>query len=123
MTPRKLRASDIPILKAMERGFPYPDPLDPMIESFIVIADETDAPVAAFCGRRICEVYGWVSPTLPTPAKMRALRIAHGCLGALRARGYTHVEVFLAPAVRSLGARLARSFGWARNWESWTRGL
>lgn len=123
MTPRKLRASDIPILKAMERGFQYPDPCDPMIEAFVVIADENDQPVAAFAGKRICEVYGWISPDLPTPARMQALRIGHGCLGMLKARGYTHVEVFVAPIIGKLGRRLARSFGWARNWTSWSREL
>lgn len=123
MRPRKLRASDIPILKSFENGFEYPDPLDPMIEAFVVIADENDQPVAAFCGRRICEVYGWMSPALPTPAKMQSLRIGHGCLGMLAARGYSHVEVFLAPVVEAVGRRLGRKFGWARNWESWTRKL
>ena len=123
MTPRKLRASDIPILQSFEGGFPYTDPCDPMIEAFVVIVDERDRPVAAFAGKRICEVYGWMDPSLPTPAKIQALRIGHGCLGMLRARGYTHIEVFVAPAIEKLGRRLARSFGWARNWASWTRAL
>lgn len=123
MTPRKLRASDVPILQAMQRGFPYPDPLDPMIEAFVVVVDENDIPQGAFAGKRICEVYGWINPGLPTPAKMQILRIGHGCLGMLKARGYTHVEVFVAPVIAVLGRRLSQSFGWARNWASWTREL
>ena len=95
VTPRKLRASDIPILQSFAQGFEYPDPLDPMIEAIVVVADENDKPVAWFIGKRICEVYGAVDPSLPTPAKMQALRIGHGCLGMLKARGYTHVEAMI----------------------------
>lgn len=124
MTPRKLRADDIPILQAMQRGFPYPDPCDPMIECIVVMADEKDQPVAAFAAKRLVEIYAWVGD-IPTPAKMQALRIAHGCLpGMLRARGYTHAEAFLPPGISGkFGRRLARSFGWVRNWASWGRGL
>ena len=123
MTPRKLRASDIPILQSFQQGFEYPDPLDPMIEAIVVVADENDRPRGWFIGKRICEVYAGVDPSLPAPVRMQILRIGHGCLGMLATRGYTHVEVFIAPQIRALGRRLARSFGWTRNWASWTRKL
>lgn len=123
MTPRPLRDSDIPVLQAMQRGFPYPDLTDPMLECVIVIADENDTPAAAFAAKRIVEAYGWIGE-MPTPAKMRVLRIAHGCLGMLAARGYTSLEVFLPPEIaEKFGQRLVRSFGWVRNWASWGRRL
>lgn len=124
MTPRPLRASDIPILQEMEHGFPYPDPCDPMIEAIFVVVDDSDRPIAAFAAKRLVEIYAWMSD-LSTPEKMQALRIAHGAMpGMLRARGYSHAECFLPPGIAErFGRRLARSFGWARNWASWTRAL
>jgi hypothetical protein len=95
-----------------------------MIEAIFVIVDDDDQPVAAFAAKRIVEIYAWIGD-IPTPAKMQAMRIGHGAMpGMLRARGYTQAEAFLPPGIAErFGRRLARSFGWVRNWSSWGRAL
>ena len=57
------------------------------------------------------------------PRAEAAWKLIHkGMAEHLRPLGYTSVEAFLPPSVSErFGRRLERTFGWVKNWPSWTR--
>lgn len=124
MYARPLRADDIPILDAMAQasGFPYPALTDPLLESVVVIADADDKPIAACAAKRLVELYLY-SGNSPAPVRMQAVvRLHEAMTQALREKGYNSSEIFLPPQIaQKFGRRLERTWGWVRNWPSWTK--
>lgn len=122
MTTRPLRPADIPILaaRALQSGYPYPDPLD--AEAFLVVED-ADGNIVTACAAVIPtpELYLW--PIAGPPAVgFSALRLLHVQMAkSLRELGYTEANAQLPPAISAkFGRRLKRSFGWVQNtWENW----
>jgi hypothetical protein len=127
MKVRKLRASDIPILREMaeKSGFPYPDLGTTEMEAVRVVAGDDDEPLAAVAAERIVQLYLWCGKFDRPLAKVHALKLLHEEMGAeLKRLGYDEVNAFLPPSLaEKLGKRLEKSFGWAKNWPSWTRRL
>lgn len=112
-------------MPALERmaaasGFPYVDPRSEMVESCLVVVDDSDTPVMAVAAERIVQLYGWFDKDLPPVQKMTALRVAHwGMRLELMEKGYKSAEAFLPPSIcERFGRRLMRSFGWVENWRS-----
>ncbi|MDE2099618.1 MAG: hypothetical protein KGL39_20365 [Patescibacteria group bacterium] len=124
MTTRGLKPSDIPILRAMaeQSGFPYPELSAKRMESVWVIADENDQPVMAAAAERLVQMYLWCGEFERPHAKVHALRLLHEALSReLKGKGYDSAEAFLPPSIAARFARrLEKSFGWVRNWPSWT---
>lgn len=124
MRTRPLRESDIPLLRAMAdaSGFPYPDLSAARLEAVLVVVDDEDRPVMACAAERLVQMYLW-SGTFQRPlAKVFALRLLHEAMSQeLRRLGYTSVEAFLPPSLaKRFARRLEKTFGWIRNWPSWT---
>ena len=128
VTVRPLRQSDIPILKswAAASDFEYPDPEDPCIEAFLVVADDSDKPILAAAGSRLVQIFAWLNPEAGAELRMDALSAIHEPLGnALKQLGYDSTETFLDPRLerRGFGKVLRDRFGWYRNWPSWGKKL
>lgn len=124
MTDRPLRESDIPILQEFARlsGFPYPEFDHPHIEAIVVIADSEDKPILACAAKKLVEQYLWINPNESASVKIHALRLAHKSMAEkLRALYYSSTEAFVPEIVSGkFGRRLERTFGWIKNWQSWT---
>ena len=122
MMVRPLKSSDIPLLKAMERGFPYPDPAGEL-EAILVVADDEDKPIMAAAAKRLVEAYLWCGEFRRPLAKVAAMRLLQAEMErVLAGRGYNGVEAFLPPEIgATFGKRLERSLGWVKNWASWHR--
>jgi len=124
---RALQPSDIPSLRAMfeQSGLEYafPELGGPLMESVLVVVDQNDAPVAAVAAERIVQLYLLVDETLGPVAKFQAIREMHKSMAtALRDKGYNGAEAFVPPELeKSFGRRLMRTFGWCRNWNSFSR--
>lgn len=106
-------------------GFPYafPDLRGSLMESVLVVTDESDIPVAGVAAERITQLYLWMDDEMHPAAKLRIVRQLHESLAeVLRSRGYGETNCFLPPQVeRSFGRRLMRNFGWVKNWASFAR--
>lgn len=118
-------AADIPILKAMEQGFPYPDPTSEEMAAIRVVVDEDDRPLMAAGARKLIELYLWCGPIKKPLARMFALRLLHEDMATtLSQLGYHEAEAFLPPPVaQRFARRLQKSFGWRPNWPSLNRGF
>ncbi len=138
MKVRNLIPSDIPLLKAMQGEFPYPDlegetwthggprpKSEPRLEAMRVLVDDDDKPLMAVAAKRLVELYLWCGNIERPLAKMYALRLLHEDMAnELKQRGYNSVEAFLPPPVaKRFARRLVKSFGWRPNWPSWSRGF
>lgn len=125
MTVRALRESDIPILKAMAEasGYPYPDVSRETLECIRVVADDDDQPVMAAAAERLLQIYLWCGEFELPHAKMYALRLLHEDMASrLRDLGYHSAEAYIPPTLaEKFSKRLEKSFGWIRNWPSWTK--
>lgn len=124
MKTRRLRESDIPVLRAIAEasGFPYPDLSIAPMEAIVVVVDDEDRPVMACAAERICQLYLWCGEFDRPHAKLFALRLLHETMaGELRRKGYKSAEAFLPPTLAERFARrLEKTFGWRPNWPSWT---
>lgn len=124
MRSRPLRPSDIPILQALaaRSGFPYPDLSHPHIEAVVVVVDSEDKPIAAAAAKRLIEAYLYIDPDCSPAVKIAALRLIHTAMAhELRALLYNSVECFLPTQIAAkFGRRLERTWGWVKNWQSWT---
>jgi hypothetical protein len=122
MRVRPLTNSDIPALKAMECGFPYPDPMG-NLELVLVVADDEDRPVMAAAAKKLLEAYLWCGEFRRPLAKVAAMRLLQSEMERVLAeRGYNGIEAFLPPQIAGkFGKRLERTLGWVRNWGSWHR--
>lgn len=124
MNVRELRVSDVEILReiAARSGYPYPD--GEALELVRVVEDDDHKPVMACAGKKLVELYLWNSLTRPL-AVMHGLKLLHDDMAqTLRAKGYRSAECFLPPALaEQFGRRLEKSFGWNKNWPSWSREL
>ena len=124
MLVRSLKPEDIPLLKqwAEQSGFPYPDFDDLHIEAFLVVADSEDRPIVAVAAKRLIELYGYFDPSRSPAAKLAAMKLIHPAMAdALRHKGYNSAEIFAPPQIAvAFGRRLERTFGWLKNWQSWT---
>lgn len=122
MKTRGLKPSDIPILKewAAASGFPYIEPVDA-----VVVVDEDDRPIMACAPRQIIELYLWADAGHAPPVKLHALRLLHDSMTPeMKRRGFGEVNAFIPPSIaEQFGRRLARSFGWVRNWPSFCKHL
>ena len=124
---RPLIDSDVPALREMHErsGFAYkfPDLTGPMMEAVVVVADEDNRPVAAAIAERLVQVSLLLKGDEHPAAKLHWLKILHtGLATELKKRGYTSVEAFLPPQIEnSFGRRLMRTFGWCKNWNSFSR--
>ncbi len=139
MKVRNLIPGDIPILKAMQGDFPYPDlegeewtyggprpPREPQLEAMRVVVDDDDKPLMAVAAKRLIELYLWCGEIEKPLAKMYALRLLHDDMAKeLRKLGYNSVEAFLPPPVaKRFARRLQKSFGWRLNpWSSLTKDI
>lgn len=125
MRVRPLRQSDIPALNAMVANseFPYPD-LNTDLESVQVVVDDEDAPIMAVAAERIVQLYLYSGGITPA-RKLAAVRMLHAVTATeLKKKGYNSCEAFLPPSIAAqFGRRLERTFGWVKNWQSWTRRL
>lgn len=124
MTIRPLLPSDIPILgaRASASGFPYPDLSG--IEACLVVLDADGHIITACAAKKLVELYLYPMEGTPT-VKLRALEALHLEMSTLlKANGYNYVEAFIPKEIAERFAkRLERTFGWIRNWPSWTRRL
>src|ERR1035441_7365070 len=125
MKIRSLKVSDIPALRDMaaRSGYPYPDlASDPTLEAVLVVVDDEDRPLRAAAAKRLVELYFWCDTNLTPHENLAALRLLYdGMVEELRAKGYHSAEAFLPESVsRKFGRRLERTFGFMRNWPSWT---
>jgi len=117
-----MRESDIEPLRKMHElsGFAYTLDLDgPHVECVLVVTGDDDQPIAAAIAERILQV-GLLSAEMKPAAKMAAIRLLHHHMAAaLRALGWNEANSFLPPQVaEKFGRRLAKSFGWVKQWES-----
>ena len=124
MRTRPLKESDIPILRAMaERsGIPYPDLAGVRLEAVVVVVDDEDQPLMACAAERLVQLYLWCGEFERPHAAIFALRLLHEAMAKeLRRRGYSSAEAFLPPSLaKRFARRLEKTFGWVRNWPSWT---
>ena len=122
MRVRPLKKADIPALKAMECGVPYPD-LTEGLEAVLVVADDEDRPVMAAAAKRLVEAYLWCGEFRLPLAKVAAMRLLQTEMERILAgKGYNGVEAFLPPQIAArFGKRLEKTFGWVKNWASWHR--
>lgn len=76
----------------------------------------------ACAAKRLVELYLYVDSEASPGVKMNALSMLHrGMAETLRAKGYNVCEAFLPPIVSGIfGRRLERTWGWIKNWPSWT---
>ena len=129
MTIRALRQSDIPALQAMyvAQGFAYefPDLNGPLMEAVLVVEDDGGKILAAVAAERLVQLYFLCGDVEHPAAKLSIVRALHEHMAeALRAKGYHSAEAFLPPPIaETFGRRLERTFGWVRNWQSWTKGF
>ena len=119
-----MRASDIPALRALAEasGYPYPTlGADPLAVALVVVNDD-DEPIMAAAVEQIWQAYLWCGPASPHE-RMAALRLLHEDMAScLREKGIESVVAFLPPTVAAcFGRRLERTFGWTKNWQSWTK--
>jgi len=126
MTVRPLKLKDIPILKAMaaKAGFPYPElGTASNLEAVRVLADDDDRPIMAAAVERILQVYLWCGDLENPLAKVHAVRLLQeDLMCVMKQRGYNSCEAFIPPALAErFGRRLEKTFGWVRNWQSWSR--
>ena len=126
MRARPFRAADLPAIREMFANcpFPYdfPDLLSPHFDSIWVIEDDDGKVLMAAAAEIIHQIYLWSTEFSPA-ARLHGIRLLHEAMGAdLRAKGYNSVEAFLPPNVSAqFGRRLEKTFGWVKNWASWTR--
>lgn len=122
---RPFSESDGPWLQqiAGANGFPYPDLADALIESILIVCDESGQPIMALAAKRLVELYCWCDQSLTPHEKVAGLRALHESMAdALRTKGYNEAEAFLPPSVSvKFGRRLMKTFGWVKNWDSWCR--
>jgi hypothetical protein len=71
------------------------------------------------------EAYFWCGEIDRPLVKVAAMRALEAEMYRILARkGYNSVEAFLPPEIaRKFGRRLEKTFGWRKNWASWTRRL
>lgn len=123
MTVRPLLPEDLPELnrRAEASGFPY-DLTD--TEAALVVVDADGSIVTACVAKRIVELYLYPMQG-STLTKKRALELLHERMPPLlKANGYNYVEAFIPREIAERFAkRLERTFGWVKNWQSWTRKL
>ena len=88
----------------------------------MVVVDDDDRPIMVCAAKRLVELYLFCGPIERPHAKVHALRLIHEAMGKLlKVRGYASAEAFLPPTLaQKFGRRLQRSFGWVKNWPSWT---
>ncbi len=124
MRVRGLIPADIPILKAMAEasGYPYPDLSAGRLESVLVVVDDDDRPVMAAAAERLVQIYLYCGEFQRPHAKLFAVRLLHEAMAnALKRKGYDSAEAFIPPTLaEKFARRLEKTFGWVRNWPSWT---
>ncbi len=129
MIIRHLHPDDIPALRAMyeAQGFEYefPDLEGPLMESVLVVEEDGGKILAAVAAERLVQLYFLCADLEHPAAKLAIVRALHTHMAdALRAKGYHSAEAFLPPPIaETFGKRLERTFGWVRNWQSWTKGF
>jgi len=127
MHVRPFQISDLQALAQMadSSGFPYPDPTSPRLEALLVVVDDEGKPIMACAAERIAQLYLWCGSGSTPHGKLFCLRLLHEEMACvLKEKGYDGVEAFLPPSVSGkFGKRLERTFGWIRNWSSWTKGF
>ena len=129
MTIRPFHPDDIPALHAMyvTQGFSYefPDLTGSHMEAILIVEDDAGKILAAVAAERLVQLYFLCGDVEHPAAKLSIIRSLHTQMAdALRAKGYHSAEAFLPPPIaETFGKRLERTFGWARNWQSWTRGF
>lgn len=127
MTVRPAVQADRSALAALAEhsGYPYPALDCPTLESFYVVVDNEGAVVMGCAAKRLVELYLYVDEKRHPFAKRNALTLFHEAMTIdLTSKGYESVEAFVPPSISErFGARLKRSFGWRKNWPSWTKTL
>lgn len=122
MRTREIRPSDLPLLKqwAEASGFPYIEPV-----GATVVVDDEDRPIMACAPRRIIELYLWADSCQNPAVKLHAIRLLHDAMTPeMKRLGFDEVNAFLPPSIaEKFGRRLARTFGWVRNWPSFCKKL
>lgn len=125
MNIRLFSPFDIPALKAIyeRQGFPYAFPDLNKMEAVLVVTDENGEPVAAIAAEKLVQLYLLIDPSLHPATAQSTIRLFHKELSKiLKIKGYNSVEAFLPPSISAkFGKRLEKSFGWVKNWQSWTR--
>ena len=114
-----------PVLEAMmagaeSRGLPYPARDGPHIEA-VQVGEDNGEVIGAAIANSIIELYLVGDPTLHPKVRMNAVCLLHqGMIAELAELHYHEANIFLHPSlVKTFGRRLERSFGWAKNWDSW----
>lgn len=126
---RPMLDSDVPILESWraKTPFPYVEFDCPTLEGIWVLADHENRPLMAVMANRLVEIYLLAPPTHSIPAQrfVHAMRLFQDAAEVpLWEAGYSNVEAFLPPTIaQRFGRRLERTFGWVRNWPSWSKRL
>ena len=126
MRVRPYQTSDEPAIRQMFANcpFPYdfPELNGPKMESVMVLVDDDGEILMAAAAERILQIYLWSKAFAPA-ARLHGIRLLHEAMASvLREKGYNSCEAFLPPNVsNTFGKRLERTFGWVKNWQSWTR--
>jgi hypothetical protein len=124
MKTRPLRSEDIPTLREFytASGFAYDFPDLSRMEAVVVVADEDDRPIMAVAAEKLVQLYLLASKDGHPATKLHAIRLLHSAMSAELIRlGYNGAEAFIPPSIASVfGRRLERTFGWVKNWRSWT---
>lgn len=126
-TVRPMVDSDVPILESWRAKslFPYVEFGSVTIEGIWVLADEENRPVMAVMANRLVEIYILMEEGMTALNLVFAMRQLHEIAAAsLKSKGYESAEAFLPPTIaQRFGRRLERTFGWVRNWPSWSKRL
>ena len=129
MKIRHYKTSDEVALRAMylAQGFEYefPDLSSPLVEATLVVTDDDGKILAAVAAERLLQLYFLCGETEHPAVKLCIIRSLHQHMAdLLRAKGYHSAEAFLPPPIaETFGKRLERTFGWVKNWQSWTKGF
>jgi hypothetical protein len=119
---RQPRPSDLSTLQALAAatGTPWPS----RVELLLVVADDDDAPIAAFWAEQILGA-GLCIGQMPPLEAIHALRLLEAeAIPALRARGWRSIHAFVGPELeKAFGRRIIRTFGWVRCWTAFYKRL
>ena len=89
-----------------------------------MVADDDDAPIAAFWAEQILGA-GLCIGQMPPLEAIHALRLLEAeAIPALRARGWPSIHAFVGPELeKAFGRRIIRTFGWVRCWTAFYKRL
>jgi len=125
MRVRAYTEADLDALRSMhaQQGFDYafPDLLDPIFVSKLVVEDDSGHPVMAALARLTCEMYMLADPTAGAPSERYdwMLQLHRAGEQDLLSRGLDDAHAWLPPAIAKRFGRRLEALGWVRD-NAWT---